>query len=36
MIGRRDGAVISSKEAVEKASSRIRCFMEYHSLTAVL
>ena len=32
----RQGAVIGSKEAVEKASSRSRCFMKYHSLMAAV
>ena len=35
-IGRRGGAVIGSKEAVERASSRSRRFMKYHSFIAVL
>ena len=35
-MGRRGGAVIDSKEAVEKASSQSRCFMKYHSFMAVL
>ena len=35
-MGWRGGAVIGNKEAVEKASSRSRCFMKYHSFMAVL
>ena len=35
-MGRRGGAVICSKEAAEKASSRSWCFMKYHSFTMVL
>ena len=35
-MGWRGGAVIGSKEAVEKVSSRNRSFNKYHSFPAVL